>query len=315
MLDVDIRFGDPWIESLKILQEQYPDEYSAYLLVKNADGDVTTDDETIRLAESCMELKMKLPSIWLREQAEVLFQKYPELRECEVVDCGNDVFVVHIAYSTVLLLAEEPSITALFPYIDYESVRKPRVVGETNGNKIYDVTLCSGIGWDAKVPAGGDLVFYIDAQSFDEAADNDYFKTAFILEPDEISCLDSLKKLSGIDSYNWFRWLSSEEGMSAAYEAELSYTDKGYRFLQNYGWTILEEGRSEAIKHCCKAGLATRYIIVLASKKQLMELFPGLNSMSVDNYNYVPDHQEIDSSCCLYVYCAGVVHAALEESQ
>ena len=104
-------------------------------------------------------------------------------------------------------------------------------------------------------------------------------------------------------------WLTSEEGMQALGRIELSLTETAAAAIRNNEWIYLGEGYDKAISPC----RGNRYVMVLATKMQLVDFIHELSQLLTENR--MPDQQSIDSNCLLYVYPAGIVEMMINDIQ
>ncbi len=131
-----ICFGNAWDEGQRILREQYPKEYAAYIELKESEEPWANDDPRSELADRGWALHNSLPGDWEDEQEEKYFARHPEYLKYRY---GDPVYTLEmkVPYSLVLEIAKDEAITEIGRYP--EDQRKPEMIGEYRGIAVYDL--------------------------------------------------------------------------------------------------------------------------------------------------------------------------------
>ena len=118
IVTICIIFGDSWSEGQRILREQYPKEYAAYMEMKESGEVWDNDDPRIELAEA------------------KFFERHPEFlsyRETYGVMC----LYMRVPFSLIPEIAKDDMITEIGRVP--EDKRKPEIIGEYQGFTVYDL--------------------------------------------------------------------------------------------------------------------------------------------------------------------------------
>lgn len=136
VVTITLLFGDTWGEGQRILREQYPKEYAAYMEMKESSELWDNDDPRLELALRGHELHNSLPGDWEEEQEAKFFERHPDFlsyRETYGVMC----LYMRVPFSLIPEIAKDDMITEIRRAP--EDKRKPEVIGEYQGVIVYDL--------------------------------------------------------------------------------------------------------------------------------------------------------------------------------
>lgn len=136
IVTICIIFGDSWSEGQRILREQYPKEYAAYMEMKESGEVWDNDDPRIELAERGWELHNSLPGDWEDEQEAKFFERHPEFLPYRQTD-GVMSLYMHVPFSLIPEIAKDSAIKKISRVP--EDKRKPEIIGEYQGFTVYDL--------------------------------------------------------------------------------------------------------------------------------------------------------------------------------
>ncbi|MBP5461281.1 MAG: hypothetical protein J6Y20_04065 [Lachnospiraceae bacterium] len=348
--EVMIGFGDEKVEGGKLFLERYPQEYCAYWLrrkpwnnwskkemeaegcdecavrawEKNERGKLS-DEEFNALANRGAILFIQFPGIWCGEQLDLFFEKYPELKEnrsqaAKLSEFYHKYVVVTVSYAEMLELAMDSQVESITKCV-YSGAVLGEVVGEYNGRDVYDVTVSDeSVYFNGSVmPQAGQLETKVMAGEV-AVLDDAYLRVAFTLcahyEVREERILEQYGKSSR--DPDWDTWIKSEEGRNAYDTISREITDPGYEKIRSYGWPVLEEGYGgHNVSRICLSGCSDgRYIIVLATKEQLIDFLPELGAQVKYDYAacgpmWETRYDNVDPLCFVSLFWAGQLKASL----
>lgn len=194
------------------------------------------------------------------------------------------------------------------------------IIGEYNGKKVYDITHIYGIAYDEYVSPGGSMEFLLDCEQFAGFDDDDYLRIAIIPEPAQPIIWERVSKEHSIDlnGTEWYSWRTSDVGKKAFEQAEQEMTKSVLDKIHSFGWKILEDGDGgDVIRKICKAEMGSRYVVVLATKRQLKEFLPALSTVKTGGM--VPILQAdnpselLDDQCDIHVFWAGMIYGLMDD--
>lgn len=133
---VFVYFGDHFEEGFRLLHEQYPEEYAAYLWLKDYEEPTDADDPRVKLALSAYEHHIELGKRWRDEEIEAFFKRNPDWRYYQVdYDMG---LCLQIPYRMIPEIAQDVRVQELV-WKRYPSVQYVELIGEYNGRSVYDL--------------------------------------------------------------------------------------------------------------------------------------------------------------------------------
>ena len=129
-------FGDAWEEGQRMLREQYPEEYAAYIWLKESEHP-EPGDPRVELGVRGSELHNSLPGVWEEEQEAKYFARYPERLRYKTENQSVHSLSLRVPYSMVLEIVNDEGVTKIGRWP--EDKRKPEVVGKYKGLDVYDL--------------------------------------------------------------------------------------------------------------------------------------------------------------------------------
>ena len=136
VVTITILFGDTWGEGQRILREQYPKEYAAYMEMKESTELWDNDDPRLELALRGRDLHNSLPGDWEEEQEAKFFERHPEFLTYRET-YGVMSLYMRVPFSLIPEIAKDDMITEIRRAP--EDKRKPEVIGEYQGVIVYDL--------------------------------------------------------------------------------------------------------------------------------------------------------------------------------
>ncbi len=314
---VEVFFGNPQSECEGLFAERYPKEFEIVQKVNSEERNPSGEAEL-----EAFEIYRQFPRIWFEEQAELLFAKHPELRSKRAEGAITQL-LLSLTYREILELARDVQVVSIFqPENDPDSYIYAQAIGEYNGHRVYDVTRRQYSNAYSSEWFESDTIGYkLGRKTLGYLEADDYVRVAFSLgmtNDDYAEHLSELRSMycKGKSDEEWFAWLRSDDGRREVEKRKILETGLGYEAIRSFGWTILEEGDlGDAIANLCPEAFAAdgRYIVVLATKAQLMDFLPALRSAvcagSVPRQSGVTANW--GSYTCIRVFWAGTVNGAL----
>lgn len=133
---VYVIFGNAWEEGQKLLKERYPEEYAAYMWLKNEENPVENDDPRVEPALRGADLHNSLPQTWELEQEEKFFTRHPEWRQYRTAEVMYQMYL-EVPYSLIPEIAKDEGVVRITRVPD-ES-RYVVEIGKLNGTPVYDM--------------------------------------------------------------------------------------------------------------------------------------------------------------------------------
>ena len=133
---VYVVFGNAWEEGQKLLKERYPEEYAAYMWLKNEENPVENDDPRVEPALRGADLHNSLPQTWELEQEEKFFTRHPEWRQYRTAEVMHQMYL-EVPYSLISEIAKDEGVVRISRVPD-ES-RYVVEIGKLNGTPVYDM--------------------------------------------------------------------------------------------------------------------------------------------------------------------------------
>jgi len=133
---VYVSFGNAWDEGQKLLQERYPEEYTAYIWLKNEENPVANDDPRTELALRGADLHNSLPQTWELEQEEKFFNRHPEYRQYRPYEEMHMLYL-EVPYSLIPEIARDEGVVKISRR--NEETRFVTEIGTLNGTPVYDM--------------------------------------------------------------------------------------------------------------------------------------------------------------------------------
>ena len=129
-------FGNAWEEGQKLLKERYPEDYAAYMWLKNEENPVENDDPRVETALRGADLHNSLPQTWELEQEEKFFTRHPEWRRFRTAEVMHQMYL-EVPYSLIPEIAKDEGVVRITRVSD-ES-RYVVEIGKLNGTPVYDM--------------------------------------------------------------------------------------------------------------------------------------------------------------------------------
>lgn len=133
---VYVVFGNAWEEGQRLLKERYPEEYAAYMWLKNEENPVENDDPRVEPAMRGADLHNSLPQTWELEQEEKFFTRHPEWRQYRTAEVMHQMYL-EVPYSLIPEIAKDEGVVRISRVPD-ES-RYVVEIGKLNGTPVYDM--------------------------------------------------------------------------------------------------------------------------------------------------------------------------------
>ena len=136
MVTISVYFGNAREEALRLLQEEYPEEYADYMSRWQEVESLDKNDPENALALRGWELIQTLPGVWEQEQEDRYFERHPEQLQYKTEYQTAVSLRMKVPYAMVPQIAQDENVTMVVRYP--EDKRKPTIIGEYNGSSVYD---------------------------------------------------------------------------------------------------------------------------------------------------------------------------------
>ena len=157
---ITVYFGNAKEEALRILQEEYPEEYAEYMRRWQEAASLDKDDPANALTIRGWELMQTLPAVWEQEQEDSYFERHPEQLQYKTENKTAVSLRMRVPYEMVPQIAQDENVTMIVRYP--EDKRNPVIIGEYNGRPVYDLQGVNEFAEDWYYDIDGEAVDFIN---------------------------------------------------------------------------------------------------------------------------------------------------------